>query len=328
VLRQQNSSGWHVASTGTGHATCACCTVIRHTSRVAWRPKTLAARTSALCPVSRIRYRCPESYEVGASVGPLSAARRSRDCEKQANAEENVKTITAAGKGGVGKTTTCASLADCLAERGYRVLLTDLDPMANLTTSLGLDIPEQPLQAAPVAVAWGVGGAVHVARSAPSLKDATRTQIDRWLDSHSGYDVRIIDSPPHGVGSILLSAMVRSDAIIVTTQPAVNELPIIWEVLDAAERMRGEPTVAVLLNRVQARRSITARFRAAIDENAPGLRLSIEIPEDARASEWADVELPLTRSAPRSRAAEALRGLAIHVEDVLGLARHTARGAA
>ena len=42
-------------------------------------------------------------------------------------------------KGGVGKTTTSASLGAALAERGRRVLLIDLDPQAALTAGFGID---------------------------------------------------------------------------------------------------------------------------------------------------------------------------------------------
>src|SRR5207248_6784752 len=46
-------------------------------------------------------------------------------------------------KGGVAKTTTCANLGACLAARGFKTLLIDLDPQANLT--LGLRREWEPL---------------------------------------------------------------------------------------------------------------------------------------------------------------------------------------
>ena len=41
-------------------------------------------------------------------------------------------------KGGVGKTTTAVNLGAALAEAGKRILIVDLDPQANATSSFGL----------------------------------------------------------------------------------------------------------------------------------------------------------------------------------------------
>ena len=50
--------------------------------------------------------------------------------------------LAVAGKGGVGKTTLVALLAELLARRGYQVLAADEDPQMNLALSLGVSLEE------------------------------------------------------------------------------------------------------------------------------------------------------------------------------------------
>ena len=51
-----------------------------------------------------------------------------------------VKIISIANrKGGVGKTTTAVNIATAMAAVGKRVLILDMDPQGNATTSLGIN---------------------------------------------------------------------------------------------------------------------------------------------------------------------------------------------
>lgn len=54
-----------------------------------------------------------------------------------------MKTIAIANqKGGTGKTTTTVNLGVALAQDGYRVLMVDFDPQANLSSYLGIEAPD------------------------------------------------------------------------------------------------------------------------------------------------------------------------------------------
>jgi CO dehydrogenase maturation factor len=83
------------------------------------------------------------------------------------------------GKGGVGKTTLSALLAQAYAARGLRVLAIDTDSNPNLATSLGLD-PDQAdeIPLLPRSVVVGAGdGAITPAELVNQYGAVTPSQV-------------------------------------------------------------------------------------------------------------------------------------------------------
>jgi CO dehydrogenase maturation factor len=88
--------------------------------------------------------------------------------------------LAVAGKGGVGKTTIVALLAREAVENGYRVLVVDADPDANLATTLGFPEPIAPLanEEELVAERAGSGGFVRLNPTVDDIPDRYTVERD------------------------------------------------------------------------------------------------------------------------------------------------------
>ncbi len=146
------------------------------------------------------------------------------------------RTIAVASqKGGVGKTTTVASLGVALVELGQRVLLVDLDPQACLTFSLGID-PEDLTRSIhdvltgdarirEVVIATDDGVDLVPATIALAQVEATlltrgsreHTLDDALGDLRSHYDWILLDCPPT-LGILTINALTAADEVIVPLQ--------------------------------------------------------------------------------------------------------------
>ena len=235
-------------------------------------------------------------------------------------------------KGGVGKTTTAVNLSACIAEKGKRVLLVDIDPQGNATSGIGVEahqdksvynvlvdsIPmEETIQGTMIKkldvcpANINLAGAEIELVSMVSRENRLKKAIDGVKDK---YDYVIIDCPP-SLGLITLNAFTASDSVLVPIQCEYYALEGLGQLINTIKlvqmHLNQELIVeGVVLTMFDARTNLSSEVAIEVEKYFGNKVFQTIIPRNIRLSEAPSHGLPITLYDKDSKGAETYKKLA------------------
>ena len=236
-------------------------------------------------------------------------------------------------KGGVGKTTTVVNVGAYLAEWGQRILVVDIDPQANATSSLGVDKRVVPLSTYDLlvrdipldrVVRHNCRPRLDLVPAAPALAGATVELVNlpqreyrlrhALANLDQQYDYVLIDCPP-SLGILTVNALAATDGVIIPVQceylaleglsQLVRAVGLVRRALNPRLRLRG-----LVMTMYDIRTALARQVVEEVRRHFPGRVFNTIIPRNVRLSEAPGYGDAIVSYAPSSAGALAYAALA------------------
>jgi chromosome partitioning protein len=236
-------------------------------------------------------------------------------------------------KGGVGKTTTAINLGAYLAQLGQNVLIVDIDPQANATSSLGID--KQTIKGGVYEALMNGASAqalvlqnprlkLAILPSSPSLAGAEVelvNELGREVKLHKviaplgeRYDYILIDCPP-SLGMLTVNGLVAAqDGVLIPVQCEYLALEGLGELTHTIQRVRaalfpGLKVRGVILTMFDGRTHLSDDVVSEVKKHFGEKVFETIIPRSVRLAEAPSYGLPISAYAPESIAAKSYESL-------------------
>ena len=210
-------------------------------------------------------------------------------------------------KGGVGKTTTAINLSACVAARGKRTLLVDLDPQGNATSGLGksakgrssvYDVLTGDAEANAAVMETAVRGlsllpsdiALAGAEIELVAMDERETRMrDALAPLRDTYEYIFIDCPP-SLGLLTLNALTAADSVIIPIQCEYYALEGVGQLVNTLNlvRKRLNPSLdveGVVLTMLDGRTNLGIQVVGEVKRHFKGKVFGAIEPRNVRLSE-------------------------------------------